>query len=222
MKKSLTGAVLLLAGAIVAHSQGTVNFQNYGSGAYVYVTLNGTKIGGAATGPAPVATPAGATADIGNGDDWTAALYGAGGTVASSSGLSPLSTALTGGTLVEAPLADGVSDALVGTWYSGAAGVISGSFNGQTATVAVAAWYNAGGTLTSEAAAAAAGVPAGFSSLQPVTLGGGFSGATPPPPGFPANLPAVGAVGLSTIPEPSTIALGVMGASAFLMRLRRK
>ncbi len=28
--------------------------------------------------------------------------------------------------------------------------------------------------------------------------------------------------GTSTLPEPSTIALGVMGASAFLMRLRKK
>jgi len=225
MKKSLTGVVVLLAGAFVAHSQGTVGFGNYTSfspGSYMYVTLNGTKIGGT-TG-----TPVGpASAAIANGDDWTVELYGAAGSGVAASGLSPLidgSIANNTTIPVMANLADGTSDSTVGTWYSGAFGNVPGTFNGGAATVQVYAWYNDGGTIGSYSAAVAAGQPAGFSSTANVaSLGGQFSGAAPPPPGLPAALPGgMGNIALTTVPEPSTIALGVMGASAFLMRLRKK
>ncbi len=74
MKKSITGAVALLAGAFVAHSQGTVSFASYLSNASVYsvVTLNGTPVGG--TGTVTTGNP---LTDIGNGSDWTVALYAA-------------------------------------------------------------------------------------------------------------------------------------------------
>ena len=40
MKKSLTGVVVLLAGAFLAHSQGTVSFANYlVLSSYIYVSL---------------------------------------------------------------------------------------------------------------------------------------------------------------------------------------
>jgi len=220
MKKSLTGAVVLLAGAFMAHSQGTVTFGNYtffSAGSYMYVSLGSTKLGGSATGPAP--TLGNAAAETGNGDDWTVALYGGSGAGLAPSALSPLIDTSTSAPL-QANLADGSSDALVGTWYTGDAGAVPGAFNGATATLQVYAWYNEGGLITSYSAAQTAGVPTGFSATGNVVLGGPFAGNTSPPTA-PANLPQLGNITL-TIPEPSTIALGVMGASAFLMRLRKK
>jgi hypothetical protein len=223
MKKSLTGVVALLAGAFVAHSQGTVAFGNYtafSSPNYMYVSLGSTKLGGTATGPA--GTQGNYAAETGNGTEWSVALYGAAGSGDAGSTLAPLNTALTGGVPVVATLADGSSDGVVGTWYSGASGVVpSTTGDGAAATVQVYAWYNAGGTLTSYAAAKTAGVPTGFSATGNVTLGGPQTGA---PPALPAAMPQLGNIGLtaSVVPEPSTIALGIMGASAFLLRLRKK
>jgi len=217
MKKSLTGVVVLLAGAFVAHSQGTVAMNNYTTlSPYMYVTLGSVKLGGAATGPT-------STSDTANGDLWTVALYGAAGTGDAASTLLPLDTALTGGVPVTANLADGTTDSTVGTWYTGVAGVVPNTTGpASSATVQIYAWYNAGGTITSYAAAKTAGVPTGFSATGNVaSLGGG----SPPLP--PANIPnGMGNIALSgggtVSPEPSTIALGVMGASAFLLRLRKK
>jgi hypothetical protein len=226
MKKSLSGVVVLLAGAFVAHSQGvgTVGFGNYGSfsaGSYMYVTLNGTKIGSATPN---TGTPMGsATANIAAGDDWTVELYGAAGTGDAASTLLPLidGSILNNTTIpVMANLADGTADGTVGTWYSGGYGNVPGTTGpANGATVQVYAWYNDGGTITSYSAAVAMGMPAGFSATGNVpSLGGG----SPPIPA--ASLPTgMGNIALTTTtPEPSTIALGVMGASAFFMRLRKK
>jgi hypothetical protein len=231
MKKSLTGVVALLAGAFVAHSQttGTVGFGNYisfSAGNYIYVSLGSTKLGSATVLTTTTPPTAGNYAsETANGDDWSVALYGAAGSGDSASSLLPLLTPA--GVALQATLADGTSDGLVGTWYSGGSGAVPGTFNGQAATVQVYAWYNEGGMVTSYAAAKTAGLPTGFSSPGNVaSLGGAFSGNTSPP-GVPANLPTgMGNItltpGTTVSPEPSTIALGVMGASAFLLRLRKK
>jgi len=214
MKKSITGVVALLAGAFVAHSQGTVEFGNYATATYTYVSLSsgGTKtlLGGSA---ANTGNPA---ADTGDGADWTVALYG------NAAGSTPVQLSDSGGTPVTATLEVGnpLTDTTPGTWYSSQIGVVPGTtFAGQSATLQVYAWYNNGGTITSYAAAQGAGVPTGFSSTVTATTGGpSQSGGTPSLPssyGFPA-------FSVSGVPEPSTIALGVMGASAFLMRLRKK
>jgi len=87
----------------------------------------------------------------------------------------------------------------------------------------LAAWANTGalGAANSYAAALADGYAAGLSSVSTgkTTLGGFAS-----PPMVPGTLSGIGLTdfSLATTPEPSTIALGVIGASAFLMRLRRK
>jgi len=218
MKKSITGVVLLLAGAFVAHSQGTVSMGNYtafSAGSYMYVTLGvgGTKLGGASG--ASLGSP---NADTGLGNQWTVALYGAAGQNDPSSSLLPLLDA--SAVPVTATLADGSSDAVAGTWYSGTGGIVPGTTGpASSATVQIYAWYNMGGTLTSYPMAVAANVPVGFSATGNVpSLGGG----SPPLP--PVNIPSgMGNIALTTTtPEPSTIALGVMGASAFLMRLRKK
>lgn len=220
MKKSITGVVALLAGAFVAHSQGTVSFGNYANlSTYIYVSLGSKNLGG------PAASTGIAANDTGDGNDWTVALYGNSGASDAASTLVQLDTA--GGTAVTASLANGVSDPTAGTWLSTAVGDVPGTTGGgQAATVQVYAWYNDGGTITSYAAAQAANVPTGFSATGNISTGGPLTGA---PPAFPASLPVgtganqIGNFSVSaTVPEPSTIALGVMGASAFLLRLRKK
>jgi len=86
-----------------------------------------------------------------------------------------------------------------------------------TATVALGAWNNEGGTVTSLAQAQAGGDPWGVSTTGNINaLGFG----TIQPPNLPTSIQSFSLA--TTVPEPSTIALGVIGASAFLMRLRRK
>jgi len=233
MKKSITGVVALLAGAFVAHSQGTVSFANYnnGSGSYSYVSLvnNGTTVGklGGTTAASSAGSP---TADVGNGNEWTAALYGAAGTGDAASTLLPLDQA--NGTPVTATFADN-SAGNPGEWYGSEVGVVPGTQSGtggvnplpNSATVQVYAWYNAGGTLTSYSAALAAGAPTGFSTTANVTGLGGQPASGPPntAPTLPTGSAGIGNFNVTgSVPEPSTIALGVMGASAFLMRLRKK
>jgi hypothetical protein len=80
--------------------------------------------------------------------------------------------------------------------------------------VGIAAWYSGGGA-GSYAAAVNAVDPAGYvESTVPVTLGTS---------GSPTGLAGLGLTSFSlVVPEPGTVALGVVGASVFLMRLRRK
>jgi len=209
---------VLLAGAYVAHSQGSVKFGNYGASTYIYVsykpaTGSATPIGGANTGPAPTAANYGTAGVIADGNDWSVALYGAVGANLSAVSLGPLSTS--SAAPVVATFANGVSDRVAGTWTSSLNAAFSGAPNGTVATIEIVAWYS--GTGDTFAQAQTAGLPWGESATANVTLGA--------PPGTPAILPAT-ALGnfnvSSSVPEPSTIALGVIGASAFLMRLRRK
>jgi len=221
MKKSITGAVALLAGAFVAHSQGTVSFGNYAFlSTYVYVSLKSGSTTTPLNGSSTVTTGVPAT-DVVNGNDWTVALYGAPGSGDAASTLVQLDTA--GGTPVTANFA-GIPAPSAGEWASSEIASVPSTGNGSPATVQLYAWYNDNGKYTTYALALAAGVPTGFSTTGNVTLGA--------PPGTPASLPTgtganqIGSFLLSggtiTTPEPSTIALGIMGASAFLLRLRKK
>jgi hypothetical protein len=214
MKKSILGVMSLLAGACVVHGQGSVAFANYGSpiANYIYVsfkmtpTSTATLLGGA-SGPAPTMTDY--AQETGNGADWTVQLYGAVGSSLPASSLAPLAG-------ITATLETGSSaDATPGTWSSTAIATFPSAPNGTTATVSVYAWYNDGGMITSYSAAVTDLVPVGSDSPVNVTLG-----APPAPASF---LPAMGNVtAIAPVPEPSTIALGIVGASTFLMRLRRK
>ena len=90
---------------------------------------------------------------------------------------------------------------------------------GTTIYAQVRAWYTGGGTLTSYEAANKPGGKVGESNILTIQL---------PPPATPPPLP-VNLVGLESfslhqvqvIPEPSTIALGLLGAAAFLLRRRK-
>jgi hypothetical protein len=80
---------------------------------------------------------------------------------------------------------------------------------GTSVTVVMRAWEAAKGA-TYEAAVAGGGI---YGSSNPVTLT--LSG----PPATPANM--VGLQSFSLVPEPSTMALGVLGVAALLLRRRQ-
>jgi hypothetical protein len=222
MKKTLTGTLALLAGAYAVHAQGTVNLNNYGTGAaYLYVSYKSptgvvTPLGGSATTGATTLNNFGGTVQDGN--DWTVTLYGGAGTSTPSASLSPLG--------ISATFSSGGLDPVAGTWFSTAnAAIANAGYNGTVATVQLFAWYSGGGATLAQAEASSI-IPWGESSIANITLGGPFPPGGPNP-GNPAALPGVfnqlGNFNVATAtPEPSTIALGVIGASAFLMRLRRK
>jgi hypothetical protein len=224
MKKPITGLVTLLAGAFMAHSQGWISFGDYtfrGTGFqtipnYMYVSLGSTRLGGAATSSQPptLSNYASETAD---GDDWTVALYGAPGASDAPSVLAPL-IALNTGAPIEANLADGTINSTIGTWYCNEFAVVPGAYATQIATFQVYAWYNEGGMLPTYSAAWLAGVPTGFSVTGNGTLGGlyQYGGA----PLVPNDMPYLGNIVLTTAPEPSTIALGLIASIPFLMHLR--
>jgi len=95
------------------------------------------------------------------------------------------------------------------------------------ATVSLAAWYNAGGTITSLAAASAAGVPYGFSTPfnlpglgEPASVETAANGS-PTAATTAKNMIGLTSFSLVSVPEPSTIALGVMGVCAFLARRKK-
>jgi len=226
MKKSLTGMLALLAGAYAVHAQGTVSLGNYlDLTPYIYVSYKPaaggttTFLGGLNQGtPAPTMTDY--ALETGYGADWTVALYGAAGNNATT--LTELTTGLGSGPFVTATFASPASgDVLPGTWNSATIGTIPGLTFAGPATVQLAAWYNDGGVITSLATAIADNVPWGMSTAVNTTSGGpnptGPSSVATFVPGTLGNFTVT-----TTTPEPSTIALGIIGASTFLMRLRRK
>lgn len=106
--------------------------------------------------------------------------------------------------------------AAAGYWNPGtdSARTIAGAAAGSTVTLTVRAWDSTKGATY--AAAVAAGGKYGQSDPFSVTLGGqGPSG----PPATPADLS--GLKSFSLVPEPSTIALGALGAAALLLRRRK-
>jgi hypothetical protein len=224
MKKTLT-AIALLAGTAVGYSQGNVYF-------YMYNTENGSTLKQAIYG-----------AQAGN----TVVTYG-NYTVSEQQGSSALTHETPAGTTAytAAPIvgqtpqyyvaqmlaAPGSGDALsslvpVGTTLpffttASASGFTKGfetvaiGGTSPTATVAVAAWYEgSSGQYTTLAEAQAAGEPWGISDLANDTLATGIN----TPTGMPQGITSF-SLGVAT-PEPSTIALGVMGASALLFRRRK-
>jgi hypothetical protein len=180
-----------------AYSGATPN-GDFPTGSTVY---GGTLLGGSAAG-------ATAVSDTGNGSIWSAALYGAPGSgdavntltlvPGSTTTLNVSNVKLAG--FVVAPASDPV---------------VTGSAYGGTVTLQAVAWYNNGGQYGTLAAAEAANVPTGESTPFNVTLAGSPTASDP----VLTGLTSFDLTTTST-PEPSTIALGVMGASAFLLRRR--
>jgi hypothetical protein len=221
MKKTIT-AMALLAGAVSAHSQGQVQMYDYGSAFAIQVFA--TSTGGSTSYTYNGFTSAGevigntSANDNAGSQTYSGAPLGAGYDVCLLGG--PAGTALANltvcaGSTVTAWAPNGVGSA--GYWNTSTnLATIAGT--STTATVAVAAWIATGvdGAAPTLLAAQQDGYAWGVSPTG-VTGPLGFNSIQPP------VLPAgVTSFSLGATPEPSTIALGVIGASAFLMRLRRK
>jgi len=203
----------------LGNSPNSLNGDNpSGTASYSGVLIGGTGSGSGATG-------------YGNGSDYDIGLYA--GTSAAAA-----QAAVASGT----PSATANFSAGGGGWdFTGALDSPLAGFAAKSSVfVELAAWYNGGatgaglGSITSYAAAVAAQDPAGTSVVSgspvqasaytsatggEVSLGGGSPAATA---GTLAGLGITDFSLATSTPEPSTIALGVVGASAFLMRLRRK
>jgi hypothetical protein len=134
---------------------------------------------------------------IGPGDQWSAQLYlqGAGGAL----------TALTPATTFRKA---GTGAAAIADRYWNTINVDVPVASGSDATFVVRAWQTSFGTYD-----AAVGKAWGESAPFTVTVGGG----TLPP----SNLTTLKAFTVQVVPEPSIIALGVLGASALLLRRRK-
>jgi len=244
MKKSLTLSVItLLAGVVSGYSQGAVDFYGKGtgmtqsiwnqqtSGWNTTITYGGYGTNLTAGGTAPTIqevqgstaasteTPAGATVyaagtslggSVSAGTGFDAQLLAGAG-----SGLSLSSLVPTGGILNFSTAA-----AAVGVIANSASDYITGTTVGSpVATVAIAAWNNGGGLYNTLASAVKAGEPWGVSSLANITTT--FTPAQPANMSTASSLDFSFSLGTGTVPEPSTIALGVMGASALLFRRRK-
>jgi hypothetical protein len=229
MKKTLTVTTLaLLAGAASVYAQGIVSMADLnGAGIQVF---NSQPIA-SSTSPVIYGGKPGLEL-IGNSGDSFSYNTSAGPTVAYAPG-----SALGAGYSVEL-LAGPASDTLVSqlaetglvisTWFTGSQSSGQGGFwnsvanatvagvpAGGNAAVAIAAWNNEGGTIQSLAAAQAAGAPWGVSNVGAAALLGGGTFQPPSPTGLESfSL-------IAAVPEPSTIALGVIGASALLFRRKK-
>jgi hypothetical protein len=140
------------------------------------------------------------------GPGYTAQLYGGAANAAESTlvALTPTTTFRTGnGRGYITPAASGV--------------VVTGVPGGQTASLQIRVWDNAGGTITSWEQATIRGQSDVF---QVASLGDPTSN----PPGVPVDPVGFGVRAdpyTLNIPEPTTIALGLIGAAALMLRRRK-
>jgi hypothetical protein len=191
------------AGGATAQAGGA-GTTNYG-GSTVYT---GGAIGNTFTGNP---TAAGAY-NYNNGKDYSVELYAAPGLNAPASALQPVTQYLT--IIVTSSTVGGTFKSVTPASDPGISGTSA------SATIALVAWYNGGGTYTTYAAALAAGVPTGESPLDNLTALGNPAGS---PPVTAPDLQGLESFSLALpIPEPSTVALGVIGASTLLFRRRKK
>jgi hypothetical protein len=234
MKRTLILA-LSVAGALGAYAQGTVNFTEASDATILVYAPQLASPTVETTGNSALDSPAGSTvytggaiggnatatgsAGYGNGNNYTAELYGAAGSGDALTSLQPLTQySSTFGTRAAG------AGSFLGASPSPDPGIPgTGTAATATATVALAAWYNAGGTITSLAAAQAAKVPWGESPATSTFSGPlGNTGAPPNTPPDLTGLTSFSLVTPSPVPEPGTITLGLMGAAAFFARRRKQ
>jgi hypothetical protein len=232
MKKTIT-AIALLAGAASGYSQGYFIANNFSTGYKqpIYnvqalasdnatVTYNGYTVS-EEQGSTSTATPSGGAQAVtytGTGLQDTAVGIGYSAQILAAPGSGDALSALSlVGTVIN------FSTASAGAGYFSAAQTITVPNDGSatTASVAIAAWNNENGTVLTLAAAQLAGDPWGISSIANIPLefnptpAAGMAGGTDLNTSFSLGTP------VSASPEPSTIALGVIGASTLLFRRRK-
>jgi hypothetical protein len=226
VKNEIT-VIAVLAGAVSAFSQGTVSMYDYGptfsiqlfslydpAGGGTFVVVNyggytaGEEMGNTAN---PNEIPAGHIT-------YDGVALGAGYDVQllAAPGLNDqLNTLLPSSAPITTWYSGSASTGLGGFWDSTELGTVNGSTT--TATVALAAWYNDGATLTTLPAAQAAGVSWGISATGNITALGGVHN---PPPTLPDSIETFTVGTASPSPEPGTLALMLTAGLAFGARRR--
>jgi len=222
---------------IFAPQLATPSVQTYGQSAVDSPTgttvYTGAPLGGG--------TGAVSSTDTANGSLWTVAFYAAPG-VGNTTGLAaaeaagtPVATSLfqtSGGTGLANAGTAGQDSAGIWALNFGAATAttLPAGFNGG-ATIQLEAWYNGGVASPANFATQFAASPVqGVSETESLSFLGG-EGSPPDTtfsPALQGGVPGIVISGtpitsfsLETTPEPSTIALGVLGASTFLFRRRK-
>jgi hypothetical protein len=110
----------------------------------------------------------------------------------------------------------------IGTFNGGNPYTITPSTPNSQIAFAFAAWSISTGALTYDAAKVASTGYTGESAIaQGYTLGGFGSPPSLPGPTFGVGAGQVNGLMLTPVPEPSTLALGLLGAAALLMRRRK-
>ncbi len=134
-------------------------------------------------------------------------------------GATDISTMTMVGMVTNNPASSGL---FLGTFNGGNPFTLTGYAIGQQVSFAFAAWSISTGALTYQAALNASQGYAGITSIRSnYGLGGG---TTPAPATFGAGAGQVQSILLTSVapvPEPSTIALGILGAGALLLRRRK-
>jgi hypothetical protein len=205
MLKKFIVTVALMGVTAYSYSQGTVDFDTKAVGARVSYTVQFQPGSLFASGNNPV-----------NGTAFYGQLYAAAGAGALEATLQPVGTRLgfrgAGGQGVNAGYLQDLEPVTVTPT------------GGGPATIQLRAWTGADTTYEIAEVAALAGTPgygAGKSALTTLAATGNPNG-TPPT----TQVPLDGLTGFSfqvnNIPEPSTVALGVLGAAALLFARRRK
>ena len=217
MKKTLLVAAVV-AGTCAANAQGLINFNNSSSAA-TKISVNSVA-GGAATGLASGAA----------GTYYYALFYSkTSSTVAGSAGpLIPTATTL-GGTYVPNDPAwnfsglYATSSATAGRVTGSTSGVVTGVGAAASANFVVVGWSASIGnninSLTSFLGNPYSGPLLGESTVYDYTLGDGAT--VPTPAAFGGSTIPGFTLGIVNVPEPTTIALGVIGGLS-LLGLRRK
>ena len=156
--------------------------------------------------------------DLANGID--ARIFLPGGTAAGSSIVVQLWGSAPGGSLAAigaaVPLRDGAGAGYINSTGQDLTRAISGVAAGAAAQVQIRAWSIADGA-TYAAASLVNGALIGSSAILNLSSTGGAGS----PPSLPAPLIGLQGFTMTVVPEPSVIALAVIGAGALLLRRKR-
>jgi hypothetical protein len=224
----------LLVGAAGLHAQGYLNWNANGSWVVSFLSPDVNTPNTVFTGDSAFDVPAGTTTYTGGWIGGGASPgTGVGATPASFQGVNYQNAANfevglymdTSAGAVTTDITTGTPLATAGISDGGLAGIGSEAEDpsgtvGEAVNLGLAAWYTDGGLYTSYAAAKTALQPAGYNVSTGTQTLGSLTGT---PEAINGSTIGLTSFSLATaIPEPSTVALGVIGASTFLMRLRRK